>query len=223
MKIGIIGTGGMGRALGQRWARAGHEVLFGSRDRSKAEEAAAAASSASARAGDFDDAAAFGEVVLYTVRDVLPSRLLRSSEALRGKVLIDCNNSGILGLDVPDPQRRPGLHFTTPVSSHAERLAADVPDARVVKAFNTMAAQVIALDRDELARHRISVFLCSDDAPAKAVVRGLAEELGFVGVDSGELERSQLVEALADFVRFQIADMGLGPVATLSLHRLGES
>ena len=44
-----------------------------------------------------------------------------------------------------------------------------------------------------------------------------------MGVDSGELERSQLVEGLADFVRFQIAGMGLGPFATLSLHHLGES
>jgi hypothetical protein len=50
-----------------------------------------------------------------------------------------------------------------------------------VKAFNTMAAEVIALDREALAHHRVSVFLCSDDAPAKAVVRGLDEELGFVG------------------------------------------
>jgi predicted dinucleotide-binding enzyme len=216
MKIGIVGTGNMGRALGLRWARCGHEVLFGSRDVKKA-KAVAADGSASTQAGDFDAAAAFGEVVLYTVRDYFPSRLLKEPQALSGKIVIDCNNSAILGLDIPDPENRPGIHFTTPVPSHAERLAADTPGARVVKAFNTMASQVIELDRDQLARRHVSVFLCSDDEQAKSLVEGLAEGLGFVGVDCGALERAQLVEAVGDFIRFQIIGMNLGPFATISL------
>jgi predicted dinucleotide-binding enzyme len=207
----------MGRALGLGWARVGHEVLFGSRDLNKA-KAIAAKSTGSTRAGDFDAAAAFGEVVLYTVRDRFPSSVLREPKALSGRILIDCNNSAILGLDIPDPDKRAGIHFTTPIPSHAERLAADAPGARVVKAFNTMASQVIELDHDELARRRISVFLCSDDARAKSVVKGLAEELGLVGVDCGELERAQLVEAVGDFIRFQIIGMRLGPFATISLN-----
>src|SRR5437762_11223650 len=142
MKIGIVGTGNMGRALGLRWALAGHVVLFGSRDVKKA-KAFAADGSASTRAGDFDAAATFGEVVLYTVRDYFPSRLLKEPQALSGKIVIDCNNSAILGLDIPDPETRPGIHFTTPIPSHAEELAADTPGARAVKAFNTMASQVI--------------------------------------------------------------------------------
>ena len=216
MRIGIIGTGNMGRALGLRWARAGHEVLFGSRDVKKA-KAVAADGSASTQAGDFDAAAAFGEVVLYTVRDYFPSRLLKEPHALSGKIVIDCNNSAILGLDIPDPENRPGIHFTTPVPSHAEELAADTPGARVVKAFNTMASQVIQFGRDERARQSVSVYLCSDDEQAKSVVNKLAEELGFIGVDCGGLERAQLVEAVGDFIRFQIIGMGLGPFATISL------
>jgi 8-hydroxy-5-deazaflavin:NADPH oxidoreductase len=217
MKIGIIGTGNMGRALGLGWARVGHEVLFGSRDPNKA-KAIAADGTGSTQAGDFDAAAAFGEVILYTVRDRFPSSVLKQPQALAGKILIDCNNSAILGLDVPDPDKRPGIHFTTPVRSHAERLAADTPRARVVKAFNTMAAQVIALERDALAPRSVSVFLCSDDAQAKSVVKELAEELGFVGVDCGALERARLVEAVGDFIRFQIIEMGLGPFATISVN-----
>jgi predicted dinucleotide-binding enzyme len=217
MKIGIIGTGNMGRALGLGWARMGHEVLFGSRDLNKAKTIALLASP-SAQTGDFDAAAAFGEVILYTIRDYFPSRLLKEAQALSGKIVIDCNNSAILGLDVPDPDNRPGVHFTTPIPSHAERLAADAPDARVVKAFNTMASPLIELDREALARRRVSVFLCADDAQAKSVVKGLAEELGFVGVDCGELERAQLVESVGDFIRFQIIGMGLGAFATISLN-----
>ena len=217
MRIGIIGTGNIGRALGLRWARGGHDVLFGSQDLSKAETVAASAPS-SARAGEFDAAAAFGDVVLYTVRDLLPSSLLRKPQALAGKIVIDCNNSAILGLDIPDPDHRPGVHFTTSIPSLAERLAADAQGARVVKAFNTIPSKIIELDRNKLAPHRVSVFLCSDDRQAKSVVSGLAEELGFVSVDSGELERAQLVEAVADFIRFQILGMGLGLFATISVH-----
>jgi len=115
MKIGIIGTGNMGRALGTGWAQAGHDVFFGSRDPAKAKEAAGEF----AHSGGFDDAAAFASVLLYTVRDVLPSSLLRQPETLTDKVVIDCTNSAILGLEVPDPQGRSGVHFETLVP-HAQ-------------------------------------------------------------------------------------------------------
>jgi 8-hydroxy-5-deazaflavin:NADPH oxidoreductase len=211
MRIGIIGTGSMGSALGLRWSQVGHDVLFGSRDRSKA-EAMAAQAGGHAHAGDFDAAAAFGDVVLYTVRDVFPSRLLREPQALSGKAVIDCNNS-----DMPSDFR-----FAVPAPSLAERLAADIPAANVVKAFNTTPRQLIELDRETLSAHRVSVFVCSDDAAAKARVSGLAEELGFVAVDSGELERARLVEGVADFLRFQIAGMGRGPFAAISMNMVKE-
>jgi 8-hydroxy-5-deazaflavin:NADPH oxidoreductase len=219
MKIGVIGTGNMGKALGIGWARGGHEVLFGSRNLSKG-KAGSEAGAASTRAGDFDEAAAFGDVVLYTVRDVLPSTLLREPSVLAGKIFIDCNNSAILGLDVPDPRDRPGVHFTPPIPSMAERFAADIPGSRVVKAFNTLPSTVLGLSRETLLPHRVSVFVCSDDHEARVVVMRLAEELGFVGVDSGELERAQLVEAVGDFIRFQILAMKLGPFATISVNAL---
>jgi 8-hydroxy-5-deazaflavin:NADPH oxidoreductase len=83
-----------------------------------------------------------------------------------------------------------------------------------------MAAPVIEFDRAKLASQRVSVFLCSDDAAAKAVVGSLAEELGFTPVDSGKLERARLVEQVADFIRFQIAGMRRGPFATISVHQI---
>jgi hypothetical protein len=112
MKIGIIGSGNMGRALGLRWAQNGHDVLFGSRDHEKAEKIAAQGGQR-ARAGSLDEAAASGEVILYTVRDVPPSSLLNNARALTGKIVVDCNNS-----DMPADFR-----FATPVPSLAEKLA----------------------------------------------------------------------------------------------------
>lgn len=240
MNIGIIGTGHMGRTLGLQWARAGHRVLFGSRDLAKARAVAASATTAataaagaggsagagsvlgsakdsaqgSAQVGDFDEAAAFGDVVLYTVRGVFPSTLLRTPRALAGKIVIDCNNRD-LGDD-----RRPGefsFDAPPPAVSLTQQLAADAPDARIVKAFSTIPHPVIELDRDTLAPRRVTVLLCADDADAKAIVKGLVEELGFVGLDSGGLERSPLVDGVADFLRLQIGPMGLGLFATMSV------
>jgi predicted dinucleotide-binding enzyme len=147
----------------------------------------------------------------------MPSALLRDPRALAGKVVIDCNNR-----DVGD-DRRPGeFRFDTPppVPSHSQRLAADVPQARVVKAFNTVAQPVIEIDREQLARHRVSVFVCGDDPTARATVKSLAEELGFVGVDCGPLASAWLVDALADFIRYQIGPMRGGPFTTISLGRV---
>src|SRR5262245_15629789 len=203
MRIGIIGTGNMGRALGLGMARAGHAVLFGSRDIDKA-KAIAARGTDTTRAGGFDAAAAFGDVIVYTVRGVFPSTLLAPG-ALDGKIVIDCNNHDE-GFDRPPP-----------IPSHSEQLAADAPKARVVKGWTTVPHPVIELPREELARHGVSVFLCSDDAAAKATVKRLAEEMGFVGVDSGTLVRSRIVDGAADFIRYHIGGMGLGFYATLSL------
>ena len=206
----------MGKALGMAWARAGHDVLFGSRDAAKAKNAA----SGLAKSGDFNDAAAFGAVVLYTVRDVLPSKLLRTPQALAEKVVIDCTNSAILGLEIPDPKGRSGIHFEAQVPSRSEWLAADLPGACVVKAFNAIPASVIALGPEKLQPNGVPIFLCGDDEGAKSIVTKLAEDLGFIGMDSGTLANAGLVDGAADFLRMQIVAMGLGPFATLSIRIL---
>jgi len=206
----------MGRALGTGWAQAGHDVLFGSRDPVKAKDAAGDF----AQSGNFDDAAAFGSIVLYTVRDVLPSNLLRAPETLTGKVVIDCTNNAILGVEVPDPQGRPGAHFETTRPSRAERMAADIPRARVVKAFNAIPGSVIALGAEKLRPNAVPVFLCADDEDAKSTVKQLVEDLGFIGLDSGRLEHANVVEGATDFLRLQIVAMGLGRFATLAIKRV---
>src|SRR5438477_12295688 len=99
MRIGIVGTGNMGRALGLGWARAGHEVLFGSRDVKKA-KAVAADTFVSGQTGDFDAAAVFGDVILYTSLDYFASCWVKESLALAGKVVIVLYYSVILWLDL---------------------------------------------------------------------------------------------------------------------------
>ncbi len=213
MKIGILGSGNMGRSLGTLWAELGHEVFFGSREASRARGVAQAAGHG-CQGGTLDEAAAFGAVVLHTARDVLPSAMLSSTAALEGKTLIDCNNGVI----------PPGFAFETIAGeSLTERIAADVPGANVVKAFNTMAQEVFELSPSPLKEHDVSCFVCGEDADARSTAMELAREIGFTPVDCGGTRNARLLEALGDFIRLMMRGMDLGLYATVSVHVLPEA
>ncbi|MGB8700504.1 MAG: NAD(P)-binding domain-containing protein [Thermosynechococcaceae cyanobacterium] len=191
MKIGIIGSGNMGRSLGILWAEQGHQVFFGARTAEKG-QAVAALAGRGAAGGTNDEAAAFGDVLLYSARGIDPAEVLASTAVLTGKILIDPNNSSIPADFAYEPI----------VKSLAENLAEQVPQAIVVKAFNTMGQEVFELAPAPLKEHQVSVFVASDDANAKQTVMQLAEEIGFVAIDSGGLRNARLLEGVADFVRF---------------------
>lgn len=212
MKIGIIGSGNMGRSLGILWAEQGHEVFFGARTVEKGQAVADLAGQGT-QGGTNDAAAAFGEVLFYSIRGVHPADVLTSIAVLDGKILIDPNN-----FSIPE-----GFAYEPISKSLAENLAEQVPDAVVVKAFNTMAQEVFELAPDPLRTHQVSVFVASDNAAARQTVIQLAEEIGFVGVDSGGLRSARLLEGLGDFIRLMIGSQGLGSYATISVNVLPEA
>ncbi|AFY34040.1 NADPH-dependent F420 reductase [Calothrix sp. PCC 7507] len=209
MKIGIIGSGNMGRSLGILWAQQGHQVYFGSRDAAKGMAVAEFAASGT-QGGTNDEAAAFADVILWTARGVMPKELLSNTEVLNSKIIIDCNNQ-----EIP-------AEFAYPMiaESLAEKLAKVIPNARVVKAFNTMAQEVFELAPEPLKDYQVSVFVAGDDEPAKKIVMQLAEEIGFVPVDSGILRNARLVEGLGDFIRLIIIGQQQGSYATISVNIL---
>jgi 8-hydroxy-5-deazaflavin:NADPH oxidoreductase len=209
MKIGIIGSGNMGRSLGILWAEQGHQVFFGARTAERGQTIANAAGQGT-QGGTNDEAAAFGEVLLYTARGVNPAEVLTDTAVLTGKILIDPNNSAI-------PE---GFAYAPIVKSLAETLAEQLPQAIVVKAFNTMAQEVFELAPSPLKDHQVSVFVCSDDAAARQVVMQLATAIGFVAVDCGELRQARLVEGLGDFIRLMIIGQLQNPYATISVNVL---
>lgn len=209
MKIGIIGSGNMGRSLGTLWAEQGHEVFFGARTAEKGQEIAAIAGHKT-QGGSNDAAAMFAEVLLYTVRGVNPAEVLSSSEVLDGKILIDCNN-----FDIPENFEYPAI-----TQSLAEKLAAEVPAARVVKAFNTMAQELFELAPAPLEEHNVSVFVASDDPSARQTVMQLAQEIGFNPIDCGGLRNARLIEGLGDFIRLLMIQQQMGSYATISVDPL---
>lgn len=200
MRIGIIGTGNMASALGKQWAGSGHRVFFGSRTPERA-RAVASSIGANADAGSVREAAEFAEVVLLATVWAGTEASLKAAGPLAGKVLIDCTNPL-----TPDSMALE-VGYTT---SGAEEVAKWVPGARVVKAFNAVAARAIHTS-PVFGGHAATIFCCGDDAAAKAIVLTLAEEIGFEGIDAGPLRNARCLEPMAQ-LWIQLAYVqGLGP------------
>lgn len=212
MKIGIIGSGNMGRSLGLLWAEQGYEVFFGARTAEKGRSVAEFAKHGT-QGGTNDEAAVFGDILLYSARGVDPAEVLTSTAILTGKILIDPNNWAI-------PE---GFAYEPIAKSLAETLAEQVPQAIVVKAFNTMAQEVFEIPTAELAKHKVSVFVASDDTTAKQTVMQLATDIGFNAIDSGVLRNARMLEGLGDFIRFIIIGQQQGGYATISVNVLPEA
>jgi predicted dinucleotide-binding enzyme len=186
MNITILGTGSMGSALARQFTRAGHKVRIAARNPAKANTILAASPGAVVAT----PAEALGDssiVVLATgYADAVPA--LQSLGSLAGKVVIDITNplsadfmSLTLGHD----------------TSAAEEIAKAVPGAEVVKAFNTVFAQVLA-DGPAFANGQTApVFVASDSERAKQAVIELVKSIGFKPVDAGPLRNARYLEPVA--------------------------
>jgi predicted dinucleotide-binding enzyme len=197
MRIGVLGTGMVGRALATKIADLGHDVTMGSRsaDNEDAAEWAAGAGDGASH-GTFADAAATGELLFNcTAGTASVEALDAAGEAnLDGKVLIDVANP----LDFSG-----GFPPTLSVGSDdslAERIQRAHPEARVVKALNTMNCQVMVDPARVPGDHE--VFICGDDDQAKEQVRQLLERFGWPAdsiVDLGDLGAARGMEAYVLF------------------------
>ncbi|MFD7904983.1 NADPH-dependent F420 reductase [Kitasatospora sp. NPDC059747] len=186
MRIGIVGTGSMARVLGGRWSRAGHDVLVGGRDTSRA---AALADRIGARSGTLRDAAVHGgDAVLLAVPFAAAVDVARGlADALPDRTLIDCTNPVVEGF----------VLATQGGPSAAERVAAAAPGASVVKAFNLCHESVWSLTPPVFDGRPLAVPVCGDDERALEAVRLLVRDLGCEPVNAGGLARAGLLEATA--------------------------
>jgi 8-hydroxy-5-deazaflavin:NADPH oxidoreductase len=179
MKIGVVGSGKVGGALGCLWAAAGHKVMFSSRRPASLQ---ALASRVGASVGSPAEAMSFGEVVL----DAAPfaASLALPADALAGKTMITAANYY--------PQRDGRIVIARP--SQSEMVAARVPHTRVVKAFNMMFADEMQARADGHTAEPLAIFLAGDDDTAKAVVAGLVRAAHFAPVDVGPLAEGVLFQ-----------------------------
>ncbi len=186
MKLAIIGSGRIGKSLGGWAAASGYDVVFAARDEGHAREAAAAA-------GHGASAASAGEAV-KDADLVLLAVPYRSVEALLGEI-----GPRLSGKTVIDPTNALNPEFNDLVfrdTSAAERIAALIPEAKVVKAFNTVFARHFEAREARIGGLSMTVVYAGDDAVAKAQVRDLISTLGFDAIDGGPLRVSRDIEPL---------------------------
>lgn len=184
MKIAIIGTGNMGTGLARPLAAAGHKVTLAGRDSAKTRKATATFGVA---ANDIA-AASKADVIVLATPYAEAVNALQAAGNLNGKVVIDITN----------PLTPDYMELTIGFSSSAaEEIARAVPGARVVKAFNTVFAQVLQDGPDFGKGRRAAAFYVGDDANAKAVVKALIESIGFEAIDAGPLVSARNLEPLA--------------------------
>lgn len=179
MRIGVIGGGKIGSTASSLFVEAGHEVaIANSRGRETLTELVAELGE-HAQAASVDEAASFGDVVLVAIPFGRYAEL--PAAAIAGRIVVDATNyyAGRDGnIAELDDDR----------TTSSELIAAHIPDAKVIKAFNTMNWQVLR-DRAKPGggEDRLALFVAGDDSDAKGVVSGLVEEIGFVPVDTGGL------------------------------------
>ena len=178
LKIGVVGSGRVGGTLGGVWVKAGHEVMFSSRDLDN-DKKLAASLGPNARAGTPREAAAFGEVLLISVPyRALPDVGKDLGTLVNGKVVIDtCNPIPARDGDIATWAREKGAGLAS-----AELL----PGARIVRAFNAIGYTRMGAAHEEKGA-RIGMPIAGDDAKAVELASRLIREIGYEPVLIGGL------------------------------------
>jgi predicted dinucleotide-binding enzyme len=190
VKVGILGSGDVAKALAGGFLKHGHDVMLGTRDTAKL--AAWASQNAKGRAGSFAAAATFGELVVLAVKGSVASDALRSAGAanLTGKLVIDATNP------IADTPPTNGVlkFFTNLDESLMERLQREFPMANFVKAFNSVGSACMV--NPQFKGGTPTMFICGNDEAAKKSVRGILAQFGWETADMGKAESARAIEPL---------------------------
>jgi len=192
MRIAVLGTGMVGRAIGGKLVELGHDVTMGSRtaDNAAAAEWVATAGDRAAQ-GTFADAAAGADLVFNCTGGSVALDVVRAAGAanLAGKVLVDVSNS----LDFS--HGRPPTLSVCNTDSVGEQLQRELPDVRVVKALNTVNAAVMVDPGTVPGAH--NVFVSGNDVAAKVAVSELLQSFGWPAdaiIDLGDISSARGTE-----------------------------
>jgi 8-hydroxy-5-deazaflavin:NADPH oxidoreductase len=192
MRIGILGTGGVGQTLATALVQRGHEVEVGARSATNEKATSwASKNGPSASHGTFADAAAFGEIVFNCTSGTVSLDALRlaGAENLNGKPLVDVANPLDFSHGMP-----PTLSVCN-TTSLAEQIQAAFPGAKVVKTLNTMNAQVMVNPSMVPGEH--DVFVSGNDAGAKSRVSDLLRSFGWRNIiDLGDITSARGTEMI---------------------------
>jgi 8-hydroxy-5-deazaflavin:NADPH oxidoreductase len=190
MKVGILGSGDVAKALGVGFIRHGHDVKLGTRAPAKLAQWAGA--NPKAGIASFSDAAAFCELAVLAVKGTAAMDALRAAGAanLAGKPLIDATNPIA---DAP-PSNGVLKFFTSLDESLMERLQREFDKVRFVKAFNSVGNACMV--NPQFKAGKPTMFICGNDDTAKRIVGGIIDQFGWETADMGKAEAARAIEPL---------------------------
>jgi predicted dinucleotide-binding enzyme len=188
-KFGVMGSGVVAQTLAKGLKKHGYEVRIGSRSADTIQEFA---SQAGIAAGTFAEVVRWADVVVLAVKGTAAESALSmaGAEPLRGKVVIDTTNP------IADAPPVDGVltFFTGPNDSLMERLQKAMPEARFVKAFNSVGSAFMV--NPSLPGGKPTMFYCGNDPEAKKVVAGVLDRFGWDVADMGSAAGARAIEPL---------------------------
>jgi len=192
MKVGVLGSAIVGETLGKAFLSEGNEVMIGTRDTSKESLIKWQKVNPTAKLGSFADAAKFGELLVLAVSgDVAKDAIeLAGKENFSNKVVIDTTNP----IAKAPPENGVLKFFTSLDRSLMEDLQKLLPDAKFVKAFNSVGNAVMY--KPKFSGTKPTMFICGNDAGAKKTVTEILDSFGHETEDMGKAEAARAIEPL---------------------------
>ena len=192
MKIGILGSGSVGQTLGAGFLKHGHQAMLGSRDPQKHEVQQWLQGNPGGAVGTFADAAQFGDLVVIATlgRAAEEAISLAGPDNFTGKTVVDTTNP----IAAAPPVGGILVYTTGPNESLGERIQLVLPQAHVVKAFNSVGAGNMVNPTYEQGTP--TMFICGDNPEAKRVVSGIIQQFGWEPYDCGGIIAARAIEPL---------------------------
>ena len=193
MQIGIIGSGIVGRVLASAFIKEGHKVMLGTRNTAKVEVVKWKNENAGAGTGTFSEAAKFGELLVLATSGTVTENAIKlaDTENFRNKTVIDATNP----IAAAPPENGVLKFFTSLDESLMEKLQRLIPDAKLVKAFNSIGNS--AMYKPSFSDGKPTMFICGNDMDAKKTVTTILTDFGFETEDMGGVEAARAIEPLA--------------------------
>jgi 8-hydroxy-5-deazaflavin:NADPH oxidoreductase len=193
MKIGIIGSGDVGRVLGTGFIKEGHEVKLGTRDVHKDVVVKWLAQNPTATADSFANTATFGEIIVLATAGNITEIVIADAgiNNFTDKIVIDATN--------PISASKPPVdgviqYFTTANESFMERLQKLLPKAKLVKAFNSVGNPFMY--KPDFGGIKPTMFICGNDVDAKKTITTILDSFGWETEDMGKANAASAIESL---------------------------
>lgn len=192
MKIGILGSGIVGRVLAKAFVSEGHTVALGTRDISKEEVIQFKKENPAVSIGDFATTTAYGDIIVLAIGGAvtLSAIELAGAKNFAGKVVIDATNP----ISSEPPVNGVLQFFTDYNSSLLEQIQVQLPDAKIVKAFNSVGNALMY--KPDFNGIKPTMFICGNDEAAKKTVTSILNDFGWETEDMGKAEAARAIEPL---------------------------